>query len=111
MIPLLVPDLPRCEDVLPWLKEIDNNRWYSNYGPLCERFEQQIIALLKDQNMRCRHDFGMVSTSSGTTALETGLSAYRLRPGTRVVLPSLTFPATATAVIRLRIDSRSGRCR
>ncbi|BFM06700.1 DegT/DnrJ/EryC1/StrS family aminotransferase [Halioxenophilus aromaticivorans] len=100
MIPLLVPDLPRCDDVIPWLKEIDNNRWYSNYGPLCEQFENAIVALLKQHNPGARSEFTMVSTSSGTTALEVGLGAYRLRPGTRVVLPSLTFPATATAVIR-----------
>lgn len=100
MIPLLVPDLPRSDDLMPWMQEIDHNRWYSNYGPLCARFEQELVQLLKRKNPRCRHPFSMVSTSSGTTALEVGLGAYRLRPGTRVVLPSLTFPATATAVIR-----------
>jgi len=100
MIPLMVPDLPSTDEILPWLREIDHNRWYSNYGPLCLQFEQELVELLKAQSPRCRANFSMVSTSSGTTALEVGLSAYRLRPGTRVVLPSLTFPATATAVIR-----------
>ncbi|WP_317931646.1 DegT/DnrJ/EryC1/StrS family aminotransferase [Halioxenophilus sp. WMMB6] len=100
MIPLMVPDLPSTDEILPWLRQIDHNHWYSNYGPLCLEFETQLVALLKAQNPRATEDFAMVSTCSGTTALEVGLSAYRLRPGTRVVLPSLTFPATATAIIR-----------
>ena len=100
MIPLLVPDLPSTDEILPWLRQIDNNRWYSNFGPLATEFEQKIVQLLKRQHRHATHRFAMVSTCSGTTALEIGLSAYRLRPGTKVVLPSLTFPATATAVIR-----------
>ena len=96
----MVPDLPKSEEILPWLKEIDANHWYSNFGPLSQRFEKGIVALVDSYHKRKRQDFDMVATSSGTMALEIGLSAYRLRPGTRVVLPSLTFPATATAVIR-----------
>ncbi len=105
MIPLLVPDLPSTDEILPWLRQIDNNHWYSNYGPLCLQFEKELVKLIQQQNQLSTNShtpnhFAMVSTCSGTTALEVGLSAYRLRPGTRVVLPSLTFPATATAVIR-----------
>ncbi|GAB2191398.1 dTDP-4-amino-4,6-dideoxy-D-glucose aminotransferase VioA [Sessilibacter sp. MAH1] len=100
MIPLLVPDLPSVHDILPWLKQIDENRWYSNYGPLCQEFEHEITGLLKRENPDSVNSFSMVSTCSGTTALEVALSAYRFRPGTKVLLPSLTFPATATAVIR-----------
>lgn len=100
MIPLLVPDLPSTDEILPWLRAIDNNRWYSNYGPLCQEFEQGIVDLITRCNPATPDNCSMVSTCSGTTALEVGLSAYRLRPGTRVILPSLTFPATVTAVIR-----------
>lgn len=100
MIPLMIPDLPKAEDILPWLQKIDQNKWYSNYGPLSKQFEAEIVELVKCENQGDHKELAMVSTSSGTSALEVALSAYRLRPGSKVLLPSLTFPATATAVIR-----------
>lgn len=100
MIPLMIPDLPNTSDLIPWLKQIDENKWYSNYGPLSKQFESEIVELVKCENPGNHPDLRMVSTSSGTSALEVALSAYRLRPGSKVLLPSLTFPATATAVIR-----------
>lgn len=99
MIPLMIPDLPTTDDIIPWLHQIDQNKWYSNYGPLSKQFEREIVELLEAENSGAPAS-GMVSTSSGTSALEVALSAYRLRPGSKVLLPSLTFPATATAVIR-----------
>lgn len=33
-IPVLVPDLPEAEALMPWLARIDAARWYTNFGPL-----------------------------------------------------------------------------
>ena len=41
-IPLMRPRLPEVPAILPYLEEIDQNRWYSNFGPLERRFERKL---------------------------------------------------------------------
>lgn len=98
-VALLVPDMPTMDEVVPYLLEIDKNKWYSNFGPLCLSFEKKLQPLffpeLDADSKR------MVSCSNGTAAIELALIALDLPPGARVLLPSFTFPATATAVIRV----------
>jgi dTDP-4-amino-4,6-dideoxygalactose transaminase len=88
----LVPSLPSAGELLPWLQQIDRNRRYSNRGPLCEAFEQELAALAGAARA--------ISVSSGTLGLELALGALGLKPGVRVLLPALTFPATASAITR-----------
>lgn len=38
-IPLLIPCLPTADQVLPWLRRIDEARWYTNFGPPVREFE------------------------------------------------------------------------
>ena len=33
-IPLLVPRMPLADTLVPYLRQIDQNRWYTNFGPL-----------------------------------------------------------------------------
>lgn len=87
----LVPDLPSTSELIPYLSRIEDARWYSNFGPLVEELEARLGAVLGSTVVTC---------SSGTTALEAGLAAHRLPERTRVLIPSLTFPATAQAVVR-----------
>lgn len=98
-VALLVPDMPTMEEIIPFLVEIDNNKWYSNFGPLCLAFEQQLklhfFAELAAESKR------VVSCSNGTAAIELALIALDLPAGARVLLPAFTFPATATAVVRV----------
>ncbi len=89
MIPLLVPDLPTTEELLPWLKCIDNNKWYSNFGPLVQKFELELTDLFNSN---------LTTVNSGTSALELSLLALELPIGSKVLLPAFTFPATVTAV-------------
>ncbi len=89
MIPLLVPDLPTTEELIPWLKCIDNNKWYSNFGPLVQKFESELTDLLGSN---------VTTVNSGTSALELSLLALELPIGSKVLLPAFTFPATVTAV-------------
>ncbi|MCP5055626.1 MAG: DegT/DnrJ/EryC1/StrS family aminotransferase [bacterium] len=59
-------------------------------GPIAQDFEAGIADLAGT-----RHG---VATSSGTTALEMALAALGVGPGDQVVVPTLTFVATANAV-------------
>jgi len=96
-IKCLTPDLPSPEELLPYLIEIHKNRWYSNFGPLHKRFEKGLIHLLR-KNGNSDNIFTTL-TSSGTMALEISLTALRLKPKANVLVPSLTFPAPANAIL------------
>ncbi|SNR77098.1 aminotransferase class I/II-fold pyridoxal phosphate-dependent enzyme [Blastococcus mobilis] len=64
--------------------------WIAPLGPMVDAFEERIAE-------RCgrRH---AVALSSGTAALHLGLLELGVRPGTAVIVPTLTFAATANAV-------------
>lgn len=96
-IQCLVPDLPSPQDVLPFLEEMHAARWYSNFGPLCKRFESEIEKFVPVAGNGPRNT--AVSFTSATAALEAALRVLGLRQGARVLVPTLTFPATATAVL------------
>ncbi len=96
-IPLLVPDLPSADELLPYLRRIDENRWYTNFGPLVCEYESQLAGWIKSLSKSETH---VVTLNTGTAALELGLTALNLKPGSRVLVPAFTFPATATAVKR-----------
>ncbi len=95
-IPLLIPDMPVVRDVLPWLEEIDRTRWYTNGGPLVRELEAGMIGLVCSRFPGA--ELHGVAVSSGTTALALGLTGLGMGVGHRVMLPALTFPATAIAV-------------
>lgn len=102
-IPYLVPDLPSIDEALPWLKQIDQARWYTNFGPLMKEFELQaakVIAAASGGGADGVDDIFVAATCSGTAALETALLALNLPPGSKILLPSFTFPATGTAILR-----------
>lgn len=96
-IQCLVPDLPEPRDILPYLEEMHAARWYSNFGPLNARFEEAMKPFINGGVVGS--DLNIVSFTSATTALEAALRSIGLREGARVLIPTLTFPATATAVI------------
>ncbi len=60
-------------------------------GPAAERFECELAAATG-----VRH---AVTVSNGTSALILALQALGVRPGDEVIVPSLTFVATANAVV------------
>jgi dTDP-4-amino-4,6-dideoxygalactose transaminase len=94
---LLVPDLPMSANLLPWLERIDTNRQYSNFGPLVVELEVAFgawLSQISDTRVGC------VTVNTGTAGLELALSALELPAGSRVLVPALTFPASALAVVR-----------
>jgi dTDP-4-amino-4,6-dideoxygalactose transaminase len=64
--------------------------WLSQ-GPAVSAFEAAFAASVGASNA--------IAVSSGTAALQLICAAIRLRPGDEVVLPSLTFAATAAAIV------------
>src|SRR4051812_40022374 len=95
-IPLLVPDLPTREHLAPLLDRIDREHWYTNFGPLVTELENKMADLLSTQSSR-QH---AITVSNGTLGLELAVLALSLPAGSRVLVPSLTFVASAAAVIR-----------
>jgi len=92
-IPLMMPSLPTADELLPYLRRIDANRWYSNFGPLVGEFEARIAASFAEEGA-CR----VISVSSCTTGIELALRALALPAGAPILVPALTFIATASAV-------------
>lgn len=90
--PVLVtrPNLPPLEDVIAGLREIWNNRWLTNRGPLLERFEQQLGDFLHIDNISV--------FTNGTLALELGLQALGLTG--EVITTPFTFAASVNALVR-----------
>jgi dTDP-4-amino-4,6-dideoxygalactose transaminase len=94
-VPAMRPLLATADRVLPYLRRIDAQRIYSNYGPLVQEFE-----------VRLGTHFGtapgtVASASSGLAALVGAIlgsvgRATAARP--LAVVPAYTFIATATAV-------------
>ena len=91
-IPLMRPLLPALDATAKYFREIDARRWYSNFGALESRLEKTLAAHfgLPEQNAAL--------VSNGTTALSAALVAAGAKPGTRCLLPSWTFVASAAAV-------------
>ena len=90
-LPVLRPRLPSAAEILPYLQAIDEARWYSNYGPLVTRLEQQLAGRLGMTTG------GVVTTASATAGLTAALLARRAPAGSFCLMPSWTFAATAHA--------------
>lgn len=90
MIKVLVPNMPTADQLLPWLRRIDEARWYVKGGPLVRQLEQRIYSIVKQP---------CVAVGNGTVALELALRAMDLPRGSCVLVPSLTFVASGQAII------------
>jgi perosamine synthetase len=64
---------------------------FLNDGEVTTQFERQMAELLG-----CKH---VVATTSGTTAIFLALAAMGVGPGDEVIVPDVTFIATANAVM------------
>src|SRR5512139_3302868 len=96
-ISLLIPKMPVTAQLAPYLDQIDQNRHYTNFGPLNKQLEERV----KGEVCKGFRDNCFVTTVSNcTVGLELALQASGLNPGSKVLMPTLTFVATATAIIR-----------
>lgn len=88
MIPLAVPNLTGNER--KYLNQCIDTQFVSSVGEFVGRLEDQ-VAQATDSTFA-------VATSCGTTALHLGLMAVGVRPGDLVIMPSMTFIASANAI-------------
>ena len=90
-IPVARPRLPAVRAILPYLRRIDAHRWYSNHGPLARLFQSRLAS----------HwgvgDSEVALLSNATSALTLALLASGAPSGTRCLMPSWTFAASAGA--------------
>jgi len=96
-LPLMRPVLPDADTLLPFLRRIDENRHYTNFGPLQAELIKKLLELQPRANNAALYG---VCASSATAALELALAALNLPRGSRIGLPALTFIATASAIVR-----------
>jgi perosamine synthetase len=86
--PIAAPDLSGNE--LAYVTDCLHSTWISSAGDYVGEFETRMAALSGR-----RHG---VATCNGTAALHLALLALQLKPGDEVIVPTLTFVATANAV-------------
>lgn len=98
----IIPDLPSADEVLPYLREIDKNHWYSNFGPLVGSFETLFARAMGQVHGTAAKN--CVAMASGTHALSIGLRLLGIGPQKRVLVPSVTFPACPLAAQNLGAD-------
>jgi dTDP-4-amino-4,6-dideoxygalactose transaminase len=91
------PLLPNVEALLPYLRQIDDNRHYTNFGPLQNELLNKL--LLIQSNLEDQAVSGVL-TSSATQGLELVISSLDLPPNSKILVPAFTFVATASSVLR-----------
>lgn len=93
-VPLLVPDMPSPQTLLPWLERMHAAKHYSNFGPLVRELEAKFAQQFEVASEQ------ITTVANATLGLELVLQALDLPPHSRVLVPAFTFVATATAVLR-----------
>lgn len=88
MIPIASPDLSGHESL--YVNECLDSTWISSVGHFITDFETAFCAVAGTSHA--------VATNNGTTALHLALVAIGIGPGDEVIVPALTYIATANAV-------------
>ena len=87
-IAVALPDLSGNEE--KYVIEAVRSSWISSTGQFVDRFEHEFAELCGSR--------AAISVINGTAALHLALLALDVRPGDEVLVPSLTYVATANAV-------------
>src|ERR1035437_4092881 len=87
-IPVAMPDLTGNEE--KYVVEAIRSSWISSSGPFNQRFEREFAELCGARSA--------IGVCNGTVALHLAMLALDVRPGDEVLVPSLTYIATANAV-------------
>lgn len=90
MIKVMVPSMPTADELLPYLRQMDEARVYVKGGPLVKRLELDLSALTRSP---------CTVVGNGTVSLELALRALELPRGAGVLVPAVTFVATGQAII------------
>ena len=87
-IPVALPDLSGNEE--RYVVEAVRSSWISSSGAFLDRFETEFATA-------CDSRFAL-GVSNGTTALHLVLTGMNVQPGDEVIVPSMTYIATANAI-------------
>lgn len=87
-IPIAIPDLGEAEE--RYVVDAIRSTWISSTGHYVRRFEALFAEACAAQTA--------LSVVNGTAALHLAIEAVGLQPGDEVIVPSLTYVATANAV-------------
>ncbi|HEY9652411.1 MAG TPA: DegT/DnrJ/EryC1/StrS family aminotransferase [Coleofasciculaceae cyanobacterium] len=87
-IPISQPSITQLET--EYVTDVLNSGWISSIGKYITMFEERFAEY-------CGTKYAL-TTSSGTTALHLALITYGIKAGDEVIVPDLTFIATANAV-------------
>ncbi len=87
-IPISMPDLSGNEQA--YAAEAVASTWISSSGQFLDRFEREFAEACGTAHA--------IATSNGTTALHLALATLGVGPGDEVIVPSMTYIATANAV-------------
>ncbi len=90
-LPVMEPSLGGNE--LKYVSDCIVSGWISSQGHYVGKFEEAFCQFLAVENSLC--------VSNGTTALHLALAALGIGPGDEVIVPDLTFAASANVVIHL----------
>jgi len=100
-LPVFIPKLPTVDELLPYLREIEASRYYSNFGPMVLRLHSE---LAKYFGVRVDQ---VVTLANATLALE-GAVATSSSKETQWLSPSWTYAATNLALERCKVEFEFG---
>lgn len=90
IIPIAAPVIGDRE--IAYVTDAILSSWVSSLGPYIERFEKEFAAYIGVEHA--------IAVSNGTAGLHLALHALGIGPGDEVIVPDLTFAATAHAVLQ-----------
>lgn len=89
--PIPISDIHFSGNEIKYVTDAMASTWISSSGPYINKFESKFANFCGTHHA--------VSTSNGTTALHLAIESLNIGPGDEVIIPTLTFAATANAVI------------
>lgn len=92
-IGVLRTQLPNANDLLPYLRKIDESGIYSNFGPLHSQLVDRLASYFGCEPSQ-------IALVSNATVAISGVIQCTVEPGNPVEIPAWTFAATALAVLQ-----------
>jgi len=92
-IAVLIPQVPGASQILSYLLQIDENKIYSNFGPLNSQLKHRLASY-------CGVDKTLIATCSNATLAIQGLLETDVADSSEWSVPVWTFTATASASIK-----------
>jgi dTDP-4-amino-4,6-dideoxygalactose transaminase len=89
----LIPSMPSTDELLPYLKRIDDSRWYSNFGPLNDELVTRFASYF---GVSEEH---LCLVGNATLGLQAVAELVSIEASTEIEVPSFTFAASAMALI------------